>query len=208
MILELVMESIFAVVDIFLLASSGLPLLLPLGLLKHICFIVLTSNGARHCCYCNHCAKSGRERKWKMPVPCSTIYFSKCFVFYSFAIAGIFLCKTYSPSWAQMHGASSTAIAHPMDAWWKRSDRFVIRDHAIFRGAGDAAIACEYYGSPMDNILLDPLFGFWMGTIPPLALKMQVCHTTAAGIAVLIQLWTLLPRRKTHPRNFSQFIGR
>ncbi|MBA4057875.1 MAG: MATE family efflux transporter, partial [Marivirga sp.] len=124
-----------------------------------------------------------------------------------FAIAGIFFAKDL----LRLMGADSWSIDHGYHYMqWMLGGNVVIVllfvINAIFRGAGDAAIAMRVlFIANGINIILDPLLIFGWGFVPAMGIEGAAIATTIGrGVGVSIQLWTLFKGGKHIQVTMSQ----
>ena len=196
MILELVMESTFAVVDIYFVGKLGASAVATVGLTETYLFLLYSLAMGLAMAVTAIIARRVGEKNMDdagTAAVQSIILGVLCSV--PFAIAGIF----YAKDLLALMGADAWSIEHGYRyTQWMLGGNVVIVllfvINAIFRGAGDAAIAMRVLWIANGiNILLDPLLIFGWGPVPAFGIEGAAIATTVGrGVGVLVQLWTLL----------------
>lgn len=200
MILELVMESTFAVVDIFFVGKLGPSAVATVGLTETYLFLLYSlAMGLATAVTAIIARRVGEKKTEDAGTAAVQSIFLSVLCSIPFAIAGIFFAKDL----LSIMGADAWSIEHGyrFTRWMLGGNvvivlLFVI--NAIFRGAGDAAIAMRVLWIANGiNMILDPLLIFGWGPIPAFGIEgAGIATTTGRGIAVLIQLWSLFKSGK------------
>ncbi len=195
MILELVMESAFAVVDIYFVGKLGASAVATVGLTETYLFLLYSvAMGLAMAVTAIIARRIGEKSREDAGVSAVQSIFLAILCSIPFAIAGIFFAKDL----LTIMGADSWSITegYRYTQWMLGGNvvivlLFVI--NAIFRGAGDAAIAMRVLWIANGiNIILDPILIFGWGPIPAMGIEGAAIATTIGrGVGVCIQLWTL-----------------
>ena len=195
MILELVMESTFAVVDIYFVGKLGASAVATVGLTETYLFLLYSlAMGLSTAVTAVVARRVGEKNPEAAGLSAVQALFLALLAAVPFAIAGIFFAKEL----LALMGADAWAIAegYRYTQWMLGGNAvimllFVI--NAIFRGAGDAAIAMRVLWIANGiNILLDPLLIFGWGPIPAMDIEGAAIATNIGrGAGVLVQLWVL-----------------
>lgn len=195
MVLELVLESTFAVVDIFFVAKLGSSAVATVGLTESYLFLVYSvAMGLAMAVTAVIARRIGEGRREEAAVSAMQAIFVALLASVLPAVAGII--------WAQdllrLMGGDAWSIEHGYRyTQWMLGGNAVIMllfvINAIFRGAGDAAIAMRVlWLSNGLNILLCPLLIFGLGPVPALGIEgAGIATNIGRGIGVLFQLWVL-----------------
>ena len=195
MILELIMESTFAVVDIFFVGKLGSSAVATVGLTETYLFLLYSiCMGLSMAVTAIIARRIGEKEKEKAGISAVQSIFVSLAASLPFAIAGIFFSKELL---ALMGGDEWTLqFGHHYTQWMLGCNvvimlLFII--NAIFRGAGDAAIAMRVLWIANGfNIILDPILIFGLGPIPQFGIEGAAIATNIGrGIGVLVQLWLL-----------------
>lgn len=195
MILELMMETTFAVADIFFVGKLGASAVATVGLTETYLFlfysIAMGLSVAVTAIIARRIGEKNKEDAAKSAVQAIAIGIIASI---PFLIAGIFFSKELlalmgGDPWVIEEGYKYTQ--------WMLGGNVVIMllfvINAIFRGAGDAAVAMWVLGiANIINIILDPILIFGWGPIPAMGIEGAAIATNIGrGIGVLMQLWLL-----------------
>ena len=209
MILELVMESTFAVVDIYFVGKLGPSAVATVGLTETYLFLLYSiAMGLATAVTAIVARRIGEKHYEAAGASAVQSIILALLGSIPFAVAGIFFAKDLlalmgADQWAVEHGYRYTQ--------WMLGGNAVIMllfvINAIFRGAGDAAIAMRILIiSNGINILLDPLLIFGWGPVPAFGIEgAAIATNTGRGIGVLAQLWILFHGGKHIKAKLSQF---
>lgn len=195
MILELVMESTFAVVDIYFVGTLGASAVATVGLTETYLFLLYSIGmGLSMAVTAIVARRIGEKNKEEAGITAVQAIFIAVLVSVPFSFAGIFFARDL----LALMGADEWTLEHgyPYMQWMLGGNAvimllFVI--NAIFRGAGDAAIAMRVLWIANGfNIILDPVLIFGLGPFPELGIEGAAIATNIGrGIGVLTQLWVL-----------------
>lgn len=195
MILELVMESTFAVVDIFFVGKLGPSAIATVGLTETYLFLLYSvAMGLSMAVTAIIARRIGEKDPESASRSAVQAILLSILISLPFAIAGI----VYAKELLALMGADAWSLAHGYRyTQWMLGGNLVIIllfvINAIFRGAGDAAIAMRVLWIANGvNLVLDPLLIFGWGPIPALGIEGAAIATTLGrGVGVCIQLWAL-----------------
>jgi putative MATE family efflux protein len=195
MMLEMALESVFAVVDVFFVSTLGPSAIATVGLTESVLTLVYAvSIGLTM----GTTAFVARRIGEKDPRGAADAAVQSIAVGLAasipFSLAGIFFARDIlrlmgADAWSLEHGWRFTA--------WMLGGNVVIMlifiNNAIFRGAGDAAIAMRVlWLSNGINLVLDPSLIRGWGPFPRLGVEgAGVATTIGRGVGVLVQLFVL-----------------
>lgn len=195
MILELVMESTFAVVDIYFVGKLGASAVATVGLTETYLFLLYSIGmGLATAVTAIIARRVGEKRGEDAGASAIQSIFLAILASLPFAVAGIFFSKELlllmgGDEWVVEQGYRYTQ--------WMLGGNAVIMllfvINAVYRGAGDAAIAMRIlWISNGINIVLDPLLIFGWGPVPAMGIEGAAIATTIGrGVGVFVQLWIL-----------------
>ncbi|GGW80133.1 MATE family efflux transporter [Salegentibacter mishustinae] len=195
MILELVMESTFALVDIYFVGKLGASAVASVGLTETYLFLLYSIGMGLAMAVTAIIARRIGEKKGENAAESAVQSIILAILFaIPFSIAGIF----YAEELLGLMGADDWTLTNGISYFqWMLGGNVVIMllfvINAVFRGAGDAAIAMWVLGIANGiNIVLDPLLIFGWGPIPSMGLEGAAIATNIGrSLGVLVQLWIL-----------------
>jgi putative MATE family efflux protein len=196
MMLELVLESTFAVVDIFFVAQLGASAVATVGLTETYLFLVYSvAMGLATAVTAVVARRVGEHDGAGASLSAVQAIALATLVSLPVTVAGIF--------WAQdllrlMGGDDWVVEQGYRYMQWALGGNVVVMllfvVNAVFRGAGDAAAAMHVlWVANALNIVLDPILIFGFGPIPAMGVEGAAIATTIGrGVGVLLQLWILV----------------
>ncbi|WP_172594531.1 MATE family efflux transporter [Mariniphaga sediminis] len=195
MILELIMESTFAVVDIYFVGKLGPEAVATVGLTETYLFLLYSIGmGLSMAVTAIVARRIGEKNKEGAGASAIQSVILAMLASVPFAVAGILFAKDLLALMGADQWAMETGYRYTQ---WMLGGNAVIMllfvINAIFRGAGDAAIAMRIlWISNGINIILDPLLIFGWGPVPAMGIQGAAIATNIGrGVGVLIQLWLL-----------------
>ena len=194
MVLEMVMESVFAICDVFFVSRLGAEAVATVGLTESLLTVVFSlaiglGMGTT--------AMVARRIGEKHPREAAVVAAQAVLVSLVASVVLGTLGVLTGPAAIRLVGASDEVVC-----------LFVI--NAVFRAAGDAAIAMRVlWLANIINLILDPCLIFGLGPFPELGVAgAAVATTIGRGIGVGYQLWVLLTGRSRIVVPFSQLRPR
>ncbi len=196
MMLELVLESTFAVVDIYFVGQLGASAVATVGLTETYLFLVYSIGiGLSMGVTAIVARRIGEKRGDEAAESAVQAILLAVLVSLPVTLAGVIwgqdlLRLMGGDAWAVEHGYGYTQ--------WMLGGNAVILllfvINAVFRGAGDAAAAMRVlWVANALNIVLDPLLIFGWGPVPALGVEGAAIATNLGrGAGVLMQLWILV----------------
>ncbi len=196
MVLEMLMQAVFGVVDIFFVGRLGAEAVAAVGLTESLLVLVLAIGmGLSMAGTAMVARRIGEGNADAAEKAAKHIFLAGAIVSVPISIFG----AIFAPEMLQLLGASPEVveIGAPYCAILYGTSStvlFLFMINAVFRGAGDAVLAMRaLWIANGINIVLDPLLIFGIGPFPELGVPGAAIATAIGrGVGVLYQVWVLM----------------
>jgi len=195
MVLEMMMESIFAVADIFFVSKLGADAIATVGVTEAVMTVIYAIGGGLAVGTTALVSRRiGEKKKKEAGVTAFQSILVGILVSFFIAVPGILFAK---PFLSLMNGSEQMIEEYYLFPTILFGGNLVIMllfiINAVFRSSGDAAISMRVlWIANIFNIILDPLLIFGYGPFPELGLKgAAVATTIGRGLAVVYQFYLL-----------------
>ncbi len=193
MVLEMVMESLFAIVDVFWVAHLGPDAIATVGLTESILMLVFcVAMGLSMSITAMVARRIGEKDPDAASIATVQALVAGIVAAVAMGVAG----AVFAPQLLAVMGASPKLVATgqryaTIVLGGSISAVLLILNNGVFRGAGDAAIAMRVlWVSNLINIILDPCFIFGLGPFPQLGVTGAAVSTTLGrSLGVVYQFW-------------------
>jgi len=196
MVLEMVLESLFAVVDVFWVGRLGADAIATVGLTESLLSLVFAVGLGLSL---STTAMVARRIGEKDPTGAAVAGVQAIALGLGVSVLIGVPCLFYAPNLLRLMGASSQIVATGggyarIALGGSGAILMLFLNNAIFRGAGDAAIAMRLlWVSNIINLILDPCLIFGWGPFPKLGVTGAALATfTGRSIGVAYQFYRLL----------------
>ena len=204
MVLEMVMESLFTVVDVFWVSRLGQEAVAVVGLTESVMSLIYAvAIGLSIAATAVVARRIGEKAPEQAAQAAGQVVMLGAAVALTIGVAlGVF-----APEILQLMGADAATVA--IGGNYTRimlggnvTVFLIFLINAVFRGAGDAVLAMRtLWIANALNIVLDPCFIFGWGPFPEMGVAgAAVATNIGRGIGVLYQLWHLMGRGRVHVR--------
>jgi len=199
MVLEMMMESLFGIINVFWVAHLGAEATATVGITESLLTMVFAvAMGLSMATTATVARRIGE----KDPAGASVAAFQSIILGVIVSIPVAIIAITFAPQMFHLMGASD-GVMNTGTGYAKviLGGNVVIMllflINAVFRGAGDASIAMRVlWIANAINIVLDPCLIFGLGPFPKLGVTGSgIATTIGRGTAVLVQLWFLFSGR-------------